>query len=723
MRNEGTNDGWEGNTCPIPVLPVFSEGDSVLIKTKFEVLRVNELNQEIWSVLRFADGLVTVEELVRLASSACGEPPETLRAVVRDLFTLGVLRDSRRLFTTQMELTDNPMPFSVELSKDEIFRNEKENGWQPHGKKKILPKVLPSPWAERQSCRNFADAPLGLEVIARILRGTIERLPSAGALYPVRLSLIINRSDGDIAPGLYHYDSIGESLYFKKDASEEEIAYCLNSDNGVFNAPVVVVVSADFECQAKKYSNRGMRYTLLESGIALGRILDVAARFKIGGLVYGAYNDEALSQLLFEEKHDAVRTVMLVALGYAASEEAQSSTGLNRLYETISLRFVGRDKMIERVGLTNAWRLPGDLSFYQALAIYPTTSCECHRHARKQEVVSSGTGESDRIANTKAIIEGIERRSSSAVRVDLVSPANQIENRVNVYDYVHLTEDQVASIDTLKVFNEDEDIEWVRAAYIGTGEEVYVPIDLVFYPLCSNCLGRKLLCHTNSSGVASHTTLDGAVESAFLELVERHAVLSCWHRQIPPRRFIPGKVSKYVRNRFEYWKSEGYEMHILDLSTFGIPIAGVVIGSRKIFPSFSFGSAAANNWKFAVHKALHEAEVDMATFRAYAQSPIASTSVKTAGDHGTFHAYDKERTAFKFLSSGENEPRWIDNDIASHELSELMTVLKCLSIRLKSPDPIMTCRVLSSELLPMTFGLEEYRPKWSSAPRIPHFFD
>ena len=106
MRNEGTNDGWEGNTCPIPVLPVFSEGDSVLIKTKFEVLRVNELNQEIWSVLRFADGLVTVEELVRLASSACGEPPETLRAVVRDLFTLGVLRDSRRLFTTQMELTE-----------------------------------------------------------------------------------------------------------------------------------------------------------------------------------------------------------------------------------------------------------------------------------------------------------------------------------------------------------------------------------------------------------------------------------------------------------------------------------------------------------------------------------------------------------------------------------------------------------------------------------------
>ena len=248
-----------------------------------------------------------------------------------------------------------------------------------------------------------------------------------------------------------------------------------------------------------------------------------------------------------------------------------------------------------------------------------------------------------------------------------------------------------------------------------------VPVDLVNYPLSTKTLERKLLMAANSSGIASHTRDDEAVNRGFLELVERHAVLTAWHRQTPPARISAQLVFRYLANRSDYWAMQGYELHVLDFSTEMMPAAGVVIGSHVALPAFSFGSAAANSWMEAAHKAMHEAEVGIAGHRSDPGEQMPINDVVTPLHHGHLHAYDENRTALQFLSSGPSVVR-MPESVADADVDEAMASLGAVTIRIQSPAPIRTFRVISPQLFPISFGASlEHRPGWSLAPDLPHF--
>lgn len=492
----------------------------------------------------------------------------------------------------------------------------------------------------------------------------------------------------------------------------------VNREDGVHNAPAVIVVAGDMDRQTRKYSNRGWRYTLIEAGIAAERIESAAREAGFGSLVFGGYDDAALGRLLFGADTPQVRTLVTIALGQPATQQLPD-VDLEQLHNDLDDRFVGEGRIVESTGITDLWRKPGDLSFHQVLATIRPENEDIPSPSENR--TCGGTGASITAARAKAIVECIERSASGNMRVDRIGPATEVNPGFDPYAYAPLTTEQIEAHHYLANFDPHEPLQWVAAQDLYSGTETFVPVDFVYYPLSTERLGRKLLTAANSSGIASHTDSNEAIHRALFELIERHSILTSWHTQQKPISVPSDVLTDYLNNRRDYWHTQGYELLVLDYSTEGVPVAGVAIGADDTFPAFAFGSAAAPTWEAAVVKALHEAEVGMAGHRGLKEDPIPADEISTPIHHGRFHAYDPQRTAWSFLKSAK-APSTYATPKPLNNITRVIEKYRPLSVEIDSPDPIRTYRVLSPHVFPISFGASlEHRPSWSTAPDLPHF--
>ena len=703
---------------PLQIVPVVTVGEHVQVRVGPTTITVENHVDAIWAILRFTNGHRVIDEVVDKATGESGIERNLLVAVAKDLEHLGVLVDSRAQQDTVMTYSDNPMPFPSDMRISEYVDYEHTAGWEPSGQRIALEPASSSPRNNRRSCRSYSDKPLSATDLASVLQLACDQPPSAGGLYPIRLGVILNRPAGDLKAGVYHYDSCNHSLVSGVEASTEEIRYALNREDGVHNAPAVIVVAGDMQRQTTKYSNRGWRYTLVEAGIAVGRLVDASTDLGLSNLVFGGYDDCVMSRLLFGDDTPQVRTIITVALGYP-TKKPLADFDLEFLHNDLDHLFVGEGRLIEGAGTTNLWRRPGDLSFHQVLATLRAADKDDQSPA--DDRTCGGTGASIVVARAKAIVECVERHASGNVRVDITGPAAKVNPGFDLAPFAPLTPNQIDACGYLGHFQHDLLLEWTSARDLHTGAETYVPIDLVFYPLSTKILSRPLLQAANSSGVASHTNPAEATYRALMELIERHAVLTSWHKQQPPPAVPEHFLPDYLNNRRRYWQTQGYELHVLDYTTEAVPAAGVVIGSTTQFPAFSFGSAAARTWYDAVVKALHEAEVGIAGYRSLDEDPIGIEEITTPLHHGRFHAYDPSRMAWKFLTSAKT-PSGYNLPESLMSFADVIERTRPIAVRIDSPEPLHTYRVLSSRLFPVSFGAAlEHRPTWSSAPEVPHF--
>lgn len=702
---------------PLQVAPAVAVGDAIQLRVGSDTITVENHVAVIWSVLRYTNGLRAWDDVVDKVASQDDVPRETVLAVAEDLEKLGVLADSRTLQDVVLSFTDNPMPFSTDMRMSDYAAYEHSTGWQAPGVGIALNPV-PEASSSRRSCRSYSDSEVSIDSLATLLQQATNRPPSAGGLYPIRLAVVLNRSAGDFAPGLYHYDSTKHALIPGASTSAEERRFLLNREDGVHNAPVVIVVAADMQRQTAKYANRGWRYSLIEAGVAVDRLVETATKVRLGSLVFGGYDDDAISRALFGEDTPRVRSLVSVAVGHPSST-AGPDLDLEDLHAQVDELFVGEGRLVEGAGLTSLWRQPGDLSFHQVLATMRAD--EDASVGEEENRMCGGTGASTIAARAKAIVECVERHSSGVVRIDRFGSASDVNPSFDLAPYAPLRPDQIRNNAFLTEFEPETPIEWVEALELPSGEQTFVPIDLAFYPLSTKSLGRPLLFAANSSGVASHTDPHEAMRRALLELIERHAVLTSWHAQLAPHLVPQDDLSEYATNRRRYWREQGYDLLVLDYTVLGTPVAGVAIGSDAHFPAFAFGSAAAVDFDTAVVKALQEAEVGIAGYRSLEDEAIAAEVVATPIQHGRFHAYDEHRTAWSFLLSSKTPAAYVTPD-ALTDFDRLVAEVEPTMVTLDSPEPIHTVRVLSTRLFPISFGAGlEHRPQWSVAPAIPHF--
>jgi SagB-type dehydrogenase family enzyme len=167
------------------------------------------------------------------------------------------------------------------------------------------PSWLDSLLAARRSTRLFADSSLADDAVLKLLWAGCGMLPdgrrtvpSAGALYPLRLLLVCGDVEG-ISPGVYRYAAEDSTLLLvmEGDRRPDLGAACLGQP-WVSDAPASIVIAAEPSIASARYGGRGLRYIYMEAGHASQNIYLMCASLGLGTVAVGAFVDSGVAAVV-----------------------------------------------------------------------------------------------------------------------------------------------------------------------------------------------------------------------------------------------------------------------------------------------------------------------------------------------------------------------------------------------------------------------------------------
>ncbi|MCL2513885.1 MAG: nitroreductase family protein [Oscillospiraceae bacterium] len=164
----------------------------------------------------------------------------------------------------------------------------------------------------RKSIRNFKTDDIPVDIILKLLDAA-RSAPSGGNCQP------------------WYF-------YAVKDAeTKEKLHKAAGGRQGFMTeAPVHIVVCADFERSAKRYGKRGKTlYSIQDTAAAIQNLLLCAADNGIGACWCGAFDEKEVSKILKLDKK--FRPVAIIPIGYISNEPPKTS---RRPVEEIS-KFIG----------------------------------------------------------------------------------------------------------------------------------------------------------------------------------------------------------------------------------------------------------------------------------------------------------------------------------------------------------------------------------------------
>ena len=161
--------------------------------------------------------------------------------------------------------------------------------------------------AGRRSRREFSDKALTLEQVAQLLwcaqgttdeRGSKRAAPSAGATYPLSVFLAVGKGGvADLKEGVYRYVPSEHALVQTGGGDVRgTVASAALSQGFVAEAPLVVLIAADYRRTTKRYGERGIRYVHMEVGHAGQNIYLQAEALGLGTVGVGAFEDRSIAR-------------------------------------------------------------------------------------------------------------------------------------------------------------------------------------------------------------------------------------------------------------------------------------------------------------------------------------------------------------------------------------------------------------------------------------------
>ena len=267
-------------------------------------------------------------------------------------------------------------------------------------------------------------------------------------------------------------------------------------------------------------------------------------------------------------------------------------------------------------------------------------------------------------------------------------------------------------------FTAQTPVRWVAGFRVPTCEPALLPAQLVF--LGSPPTDEPLVAYATSSGLACGGTLEEAILSGLLELVERDGFMIVWANRLslPLLDWAGDPVLERIERL--YLAPSGLRFAAVDASCFfGIPaVLGVVHGPDGDAGRLGLGGAAAVTIQEAVRKALTEAfwvqqgSRDLA--RAAAAVPRAD-EIRDFDDHLLFHSdpAKDELTAFLDASDERRSTREVpplEGDDVRELIEAAAAKLSAHGVSLYAADVttpdirdvgLSVARVVSPELCPL----------------------
>jgi SagB-type dehydrogenase family enzyme len=171
--------------------------------------------------------------------------------------------------------------------------------------------------AERRSEREFLDRDLSDEQLSQILWAAqgitdtsfgFRTAPSAGALYPLNIYII--KKDG-----VFRYLPDGHRMVeLSREDKRASLVRASLGQASINEAPVSIIISANFAITQAKYGPRAFRYVCMEIGHVAENIELQAVALGLGSVPLGAFWDDVIkSSLDLPENQDPL---YIIPIGY-----------------------------------------------------------------------------------------------------------------------------------------------------------------------------------------------------------------------------------------------------------------------------------------------------------------------------------------------------------------------------------------------------------------------
>ena len=676
---------------PILVIPAIPhDGGIRFLHRKSQIDIGPEMAEMLWKILSYANGYNNVSVIAKLAEL----PEDEVLEIFSELYDLELIVDAKEQLIHFHRISSYPTAFSSTLSQDEIvaYTNSKR---APVKSGRIFEferdenSVLYPIREKRRSCRNFSKRKLTINQIGSVCHYAYSiydhSVPSGGALYPLKIYVLIEEEQDGLSAGYYEYDAeLNNLILFNTEVDEEQLKYCFDQEEMPFGSSVQIIIAADLKRQPYKYANRGYRLTLIEVGHAAENISLYCAEQGLGACEMGGVLDEPLKDEL--ELDENVWPIIAIPIGYPANSNAEVFNKIRYVEEN-----VGDNHAVKKVW---AKAFKNDGAFFGATTTYEDATGDTQ--------FAGATSSSYADAIFKATVEGYERWLSGQVRVDFHGPATKLAKPWLDPRLIFTMTKEQSEKEGLTIFSEELPINWTKGTLFD-GTEIYVPSDIVYY-------GQKTeenrIYFGHSSGIAAYSNFEEAKKRALIELIERDAMMRNWYTRESPRIVDYDLLPIHAKKRTQHWSKQHRKLLVLQMpSDYGWAFEAIIISDE--YPCFISGAAATidrNSINSAIMKALQEAEYSLLlVLESPDMSEIDPKDVLSTTDHGKLYYFQTNAKKLEWLYSGDAEKTFAEPKYFG--LEQLLAVLEVSTVDLsESNSTIKVVRAFSPKLVPINFG-------------------
>lgn len=214
-----------------------------------------------------------------------------------------------------------------------------------------------------------------------------------------------------------------------------------------------------------------------------------------------------------------------------------------------------------------------------------------------------------------------------------------------------------------------------------------------------------------TNGVAFHTSYEKAKRLAFLERVERDAILRSWYEDISPKKVAldGSEISEFIQMDLKgftkRFKTSFYKFH----SPFsGISVMGSFLEDKMNHYPMIYGFAADEEFNMAIRGSFREAFQRLGFLWEESFSQDLSFFCPTSEYHQDYYLQHKNKFILKKWLEGNSS-----NEISLKKLEEKnLNFREITPIWLKNKAYVISCDA-GEVLLPLYFGFYPYRKGYS----------
>ena len=162
---------------------------------------------------------------------------------------------------------------------------------------------------QRRTIRRYASRALTADQLSQMLwaaggitenKGYKRAAPSAGALYPMDLYVVAGEGGvASLEAGIYHYEPGKHGLSPAAQGDMRSlVAQASLSQMWMANAPLCMVITAEYSRVMGKYGRRGIRYAMIEAGHMGQNIFLQARALGLDAGIVGAFDDNTLIKVM-----------------------------------------------------------------------------------------------------------------------------------------------------------------------------------------------------------------------------------------------------------------------------------------------------------------------------------------------------------------------------------------------------------------------------------------